>query len=228
MSSDVEALKADLASGRERLLQSIAGVSEEQFKKRPPAAGTDGPNWCIAEVLAHLLQQERLRADRIALALDQDGVTIVPSADEVHYEAARAGRGAPVPQLIHGLLASRRELERLLDRTAALEAGLERATIHPRLGRQSIGWILRERSSPTKPSTSPGLKPSKPPSGESFSQLVPRPWRVRERGRRFELKSAPASPPASPAGLQNLQLPSSSLFPSLVPPPDDITTSPLP
>ena len=144
--TEVESLRTSLASGRERLLQSIAGVSEEQFKKRPPVAGGDSaPTWCIAEVLAHLLQQERLRAERIAQALERDGVTSVPSADEVHYEAARAGRGAPVPQLIHGLLASRRELERLLDRTAALEAGLERATIHPRLGRQSIAWILREK-----------------------------------------------------------------------------------
>jgi hypothetical protein len=146
MDAEVEALKADLASGRERLLRSIAGVSEEQFKKRPPSpAGDAGPNWCIAEVLAHLLQQERLRAERLAQALEQDGVTIVPSGDELHYEAARAGRGLPVPQLIHGLLASRRELERHLDRAAALENGLERATIHPRLGRQTIAWILREK-----------------------------------------------------------------------------------
>jgi hypothetical protein len=146
MDAEIEALTADLASGRERLLQSIAGVSEEQFKKRPPAADSDPtPAWCIAEVLAHLLQQERLRAERIALALEQDGVTIVPSTDEVHYEAARAGRGSPVPQLIHGLLASRRELERLLASAGALEGGLERATVHPRLGRQTIAWILREK-----------------------------------------------------------------------------------
>jgi hypothetical protein len=146
MRAEVEALKADLASGRERLVRSIAGVSEEQFKKRPPASdGDSGPNWCIAEVLAHLLQQERLRAERIAQALEQDGVTIVPSTDEVHYEAARAGRGSPVPQLIHGLLASRRELDRHLERAVAVPGGLERATIHPTLGRQTIAWILRQK-----------------------------------------------------------------------------------
>ena len=146
MSAANDGLNAALAAGRERLLQSLSGVSEEQFKRRPPAPdGEAGPNWCIAEVLAHLLQQERLRTERIALALEHDGLEITPSTGEAHYEAARAGRGSPVPQLIHGLLASRREIERLLDQAMSFEGGLERATIHPRLGRQTVAWILREK-----------------------------------------------------------------------------------
>jgi hypothetical protein len=146
MSADSDELRQALADVRARLLASIAGVSEEQFKKRPPAPeGEPGPAWCIAEVLAHLMQQERLRAGRIALALQQDGIEITPSSDEAHYEAARNGRTAPVPQLIHGLLASRREIERLLDEAASLPDGLERVTLHPRLGRQTIDWILREK-----------------------------------------------------------------------------------
>jgi hypothetical protein len=144
--TDLAAMRTDLAAVRRRLLQSISGVSEEQFKKRPPAPeGDSGPNWCIAEVLAHLLQQERLRAERIALAVEQDGVPITPSTDDVHFEAARAGRASPVPQLIHGLLASRREVERLLDRAATLPAALERSTLHPSLGRQTIAWIVQEK-----------------------------------------------------------------------------------
>jgi hypothetical protein len=144
--SEVDDLRAALSSGRELLLQSISGVSEDLFKRRPPIVeGEDGPNWCIAEVLAHLLQQERLRAERIGLALEQDGVEITPSSEEVHYEAARAGRGLPVPQLIHGLLASRREIERLLDNAVAIEGGLDRATLHPHHGRQTVAWILREK-----------------------------------------------------------------------------------
>jgi hypothetical protein len=139
-------LRSNLAASRERLLQAIAGVSEDQFKRRPPAAdGGSAPNWCIAEVLAHLLQQERLRAERIALALQRDGVAITPSPDEVQYEAARAGRGLPVPQLIHGLLASRREIERLLGQASSLPGGLERANQHPRLGRQTVAWIISEK-----------------------------------------------------------------------------------
>jgi uncharacterized damage-inducible protein DinB len=146
MTAEVEELRQSLADVRERLLAAIAGVSEEQFKKRPPVVeGSDGPNWCIAEVLAHLLQQERLRASRIALALEQDGAPITPSPEEEHYEAARAGRASPVPQLIHGLLASRREVERLLDEAATSEGGLERTTMHPRLGSQSVAWVIRAK-----------------------------------------------------------------------------------
>jgi hypothetical protein len=144
--TDTAALKASLQAVRQRLLTAISGVSEEHFKKRPSVAeGDAGPAWCIAEVLAHLLQQERLRASRIALALEQDGVEITPSSDEERYEAARAGRGAPVPQLIHGLLASRREIERLLEQAESLPGGLERATQHPRLERQTVGWIVRDK-----------------------------------------------------------------------------------
>ncbi len=145
MTSDIEELRAGLNSGRASLLATIAGVSEVQFKKRPAAIGDDAPDWCIAEVLAHLLRSEKLRSERITLALQQDGVSITPTPEEVHLEAARAGRGLPVPQLIHGLLASRREVERLLDQVAATAGGLERSVNHPRLGAQSVGWILREK-----------------------------------------------------------------------------------
>jgi hypothetical protein len=146
MSVEVEELRRSLTEVRERLLETIAGVGEEQFKKRPPSLDeTSGPNWCIAEVLAHLLQQERLRASRVALALRQDGIVITPGTDEEHYEAARAGRASPVPQLIHGLLASRREIERLLDEAAELDGGLDRTTTHPHLGPQSVAWILRAK-----------------------------------------------------------------------------------
>ena len=146
MSDDVESLRRDLRMGRERLLVVVSGVTEEQFKRRPPAeAGATGPVWCIAEVLAHLLQQERLRAERIALALEQDGAEVAPTTDEEHYEAARAGRASPVPQLIHGLLASRREIERLLEVASGIEGGLDRTISHPVLGRPSVGWMLREK-----------------------------------------------------------------------------------
>ena len=154
MTFAAESLRRDLTSSRELLLAAVAGVTEEQFKLRPPRStkpieAGETPlgqaNWCLAEVLAHLLQQERLRAERIELALTQDGVAITPSAPEVHYESARAGRAVPVPQLIHGLLASRRDIERLLGQGASLEAGLQRSTIHPQLGRQTVEWILREK-----------------------------------------------------------------------------------
>jgi hypothetical protein len=146
MTAEVDDLHRSLTTVRAQLLACIAGVSEEHFKKRPPSPpDASGPNWCIAEVLAHLLQQERLRAARIALALQQDGIEITPSPEEEHYEAARAGRAAPVPQLIHGLLASRRQVERLLDEASTLKGGLQRTTTHPRLGPQTVAWVLQAK-----------------------------------------------------------------------------------
>jgi hypothetical protein len=144
MSPEANDLRHSLAEVRQQLLDTISGVSEEQFKKRPSVTEADaGPNWCIAEVLAHLLKQEGLRASRIAAAIVRDGAPVTPGTDEEHYEAARAGRASPVPQLIHGLLASRREVERLLDEAAAIDGGLERYTTHPQHGAQSIAWILQ-------------------------------------------------------------------------------------
>lgn len=141
------ALRRDLATSRERLLNAIAGVSEEQFKRRPapPTSPDAEQGWSIAEVLAHLLASERLRAERIEVALKQDGAAIAPLSPEAQREGARAGRVAPVPQLIHGLLASRRQLERLLDEAEALPDGLERGVTHPVNGRQTVRRMLREQ-----------------------------------------------------------------------------------
>jgi uncharacterized damage-inducible protein DinB len=167
MTETAASLRDDLITGRARLLAVVAGVSEEQFKRRPEAPPpshslTSGMGlnpeanaaaeirsserlWSIAEVLAHLLYSHKLRAERIALALDQDGIEIVPSDPALHEETARAGRLAPVPQLIHGLLAVNREVDRLLEGASQLENGLERCVVHPQQGRQSIAWMLREK-----------------------------------------------------------------------------------
>ena len=128
------------------MLAVVSGVTEQDFKRRPPSMpDAERAPWCIAEVLAHLLQQEKLRAERIEAALERDGASITPSTDEEHFEAARAGRASPVPQLVHGLLASRRAIEKLLERAAAIESGLDRGVMHPALGRQTVAWMLREK-----------------------------------------------------------------------------------
>jgi hypothetical protein len=142
---DVEELKAELKTTRSRLLATISGVTEEQFKKRPSATEADPEPWCIAEVLAHLLAYERIEAERIGLALEADGAAITPRAAEWHATTARAGRLAPVPQLIHGLLASRREIEGLLERTAGIDDGLARAVTHPERGRDTVLWMLEAK-----------------------------------------------------------------------------------
>ena len=132
------AIRSRLAASRARLLRAIEGVTEEQFRRRPEVEGA----WSISEVLAHLLHSERVFAARIRLALEKDGATIEPAPAEAREAAVRAGRRAPVPQLIHGLLASRRELELLLDRAEALAGGLDRAVVHRERGRETVRWML--------------------------------------------------------------------------------------
>jgi hypothetical protein len=137
-------LRERLDAGHRRLFLLLSGVTEEQFKRRPTATPTDARPWCIAEVLAHLLDGERLWAGRIAAALAEDGAVITPSPPEAHEEGARAGRQAPVPQLIHGLLGARRETEKLLEKATRADGGLLPNTLwHPRLQqRLDLAWMF--------------------------------------------------------------------------------------
>jgi hypothetical protein len=137
-------LRKDLAAGRERLLAAISGVSEEQFKRRPPATETDARPWSIAEVLGHVLQEEVLRGERIARALAASGSAVASRTPEEQALGAQSGRVAPVPQLIHGLLASRRKIELLLDEAASLPDGLERYVVHPEFGHMTVASMLNE------------------------------------------------------------------------------------
>lgn len=137
-------LRERLDAGHRRLFLLLSGVTEEQFKRRPPATPNDPRPWSIAEVLAHLLDGERLWAGRIASALAEDGAAITPSPPEAHDEGARAGRLAPVPQLIHGLLGARRETEKLLAKASRADGSLLPNTLwHPRLGqRLDLAWMF--------------------------------------------------------------------------------------
>jgi hypothetical protein len=143
-SPNVRELQQRLRASRERLMHSISGVSEEQFKRRPSAEEGQPAPWCIAEVLAHLLYSERLQGERLALAITSPGASIEAVTQEAQDAAARSGRVAPVPQIIHGLLASRREIERLLAAVFAREHGSELALEHPLLGRLTVERIARE------------------------------------------------------------------------------------
>jgi hypothetical protein len=141
----LQELKQGLVESRARLLQALSGVTEEQFKRRPPTEAGEPAFWSIAEVLAYLLASDRLSNQRIALALEEDGAAIASSEPEDVEAMARAGRLAPVPQLIHGLLAARRELELLLGQAGSLQDGLERVFLHPQLGRRSVATTVREQ-----------------------------------------------------------------------------------
>src|SRR5687767_4848145 len=91
-----ENLRTRLHETRERLIATIAGVTEEQFKKRPPATVADAGPWCIAEVLAHLLDAERRTLSGVERALREDEPSITWWAEGERRNEARAGRLAPV------------------------------------------------------------------------------------------------------------------------------------
>lgn len=124
------------------MLGVLSGVSEQQFKRRPETADGGEAGWCIAEVLAHQLATDNLWVTRIRAALTGEAPEIAPSDPALHEEQARAGRHTPVPQLIHGLLATRRELERLIG--AAGDEGLQRTVRHATRGTLTVAWMIEQ------------------------------------------------------------------------------------
>jgi uncharacterized damage-inducible protein DinB len=110
-----------LQNSRQRLLAVVAGVSEEQFKRRPPQDdAAEAPAWSIAEVLAHLLATEQRATARAEALLSGDPDAGAPESSFDRDAEARLGRTVPVPQIIHGLLAARRRLELSLSAPATL------------------------------------------------------------------------------------------------------------
>jgi hypothetical protein len=138
----VSELREALTAERARLMRAIEGVTEQQFKKRPDPTSADPQPWCIAEVLAHLLLDERVWTNRIRAAVKEDGAGVEPTDREAQDVSVRAARQAPVPQVIHGLLAGRRDLEQALE--ATMEAGLQRSVIQPQRGQLTIEWMVRK------------------------------------------------------------------------------------
>ena len=140
----LDQLRRELSASREGLLGAISGVSEQQFKRRLESTAEEGQPWCIAEVLTHLLMDEQLWASRISQALAEDGGSVQPSDRQEGAAKVRAGRIAPVPQIIHGLLAVRRDLERLLQAVELHEDGLRLRVLQPERGALSIEWMVRK------------------------------------------------------------------------------------
>jgi uncharacterized damage-inducible protein DinB len=135
--STVELLRTALHDSRERLFAAISGLTEEQFRFT-----ADGDAWNIAAHLSHLLRIERVFAERGALALREDEPFVKSTAVANDDDPAQAQHLA-VPQMIHGLQASRRDIEALLD---GGEASLERTIMHERIGRMTVEQIVRKMS----------------------------------------------------------------------------------
>jgi len=134
----VSQLRSDLQDSRERLFDLIRGLSEEQFRH----AGED--RWSIATHLAHLLRVERVYAERAGRALTEEA-PIVASTRAQNDDDPGLAQHLAVPQIIHGMQASRRDLERVLD--ACDDAALGRHVVHERLGRMDIAAIMAKMAS---------------------------------------------------------------------------------
>jgi uncharacterized damage-inducible protein DinB len=129
-------LRSDMQGSRQRLFELIHGLGEEEFRYVPT-----NEQWSIATHLVHLLRIERLFAERAGRALSEDEPYIASTHAMNDEEPGNAQRLA-VPQMIHGLQASRRDLERVLD--TGDEAGLERAIVHERIGRMTVQQIMEK------------------------------------------------------------------------------------
>lgn len=133
MAASVPQLKANLVASRRDLFASIRGLSEEQFRFAPA-----GDGWSIAAHLAHLLRIERVYAERASIALLEDE-PLVASTRVYNDDDPGLAQKLAVPQMIHGMLNTRRDLECVLDLCAA--DGLSRVIRHETLGAMSIEAI---------------------------------------------------------------------------------------
>jgi hypothetical protein len=129
-------LHAELEQSRELLLAPLRGLTEEQFRYRP----ADGP-WPIAVHLAHFLRVERAVCAGISTAIAADGPPMASAGASNDGDEAAAQHLA-VPQIIHGLQASRRELVAL----TAGETAVTRILVHERMGRLTVSGLLRAHS----------------------------------------------------------------------------------
>lgn len=129
----VPQIRSGLLGSQERLFASIRGLSEEQFRYVP-----SGERWSIAAHLAHLLRIERIFTERARAALTQQEPFVASTGVKNDDDPALAQRLA-VPQMIHGMLNVRRELDALL--AECDEPEIARAIVHERIGRMTIADI---------------------------------------------------------------------------------------
>ena len=162
-------LRSDLDASRERLFASIHGLSEEQFRFVP--IGGDG--WSIAVHLAHLLRIERIFAERAGAALTSDDPQVASTSVANDSDPA-ASQKLAIPQIIHGMLNARRDLEAVL--AACDDDTLGRAIVHERIGRMTIAEIAAKLAAHESEHTAEiaRLVRQVPPSARVIIPLTPR------------------------------------------------------
>ncbi|MEX1253751.1 MAG: DinB family protein [Dehalococcoidia bacterium] len=125
-----------LEASRQALMDAIAGLDEEGFRARPTAG-----EWTAAEVLAHLLADEPGVVASAQAALGGGTITLDATPDDEREQQAKdAAQRMPVPQILHGLLAARRDTVR---RVEALSPGqLAGRVRHPARGDTTVSRLF--------------------------------------------------------------------------------------
>jgi hypothetical protein len=129
-------LVARLEQSRRSLMDAIAGLDEEGFRLRPREG-----EWTAAEVLAHILMTEHIFAGRARAVLAQENPPVASISDEERSGHARSAQRMPVPQIVHGLLAQRRDVVGLLKPLSPQQ--LRRPFRHERRGELAAGWLFQ-------------------------------------------------------------------------------------
>jgi uncharacterized damage-inducible protein DinB len=125
-----------LEASREALMEAISGLDEEGFRARP-APG----EWSPAETLAHLLLDETKLLEYARAAAEGDTIAVPRATEDERDRQAREAARMPVPQIIHGLLATRRDTTALLERLTDEQLGT--AVQHPAYGEAPLGRLFQ-------------------------------------------------------------------------------------
>lgn len=130
-----EQLSHRLQSSRTALMDAITGMDDTSFRAR-----TEPGVWTPAELLAHLLSTERIFIDRARRTVERDDYTVTPVADDIRSEHIGMAQRMPVPQLVHGLLAQRRDTASFV--ASLSDEDLARTLNHPVRGEQTASWQI--------------------------------------------------------------------------------------
>jgi len=128
-------LSARLQQSRSELMAAITGLDDSALRARL-SSGV----WTPAELLAHLLSTERIFIERARRAIEQDHYVVTPVGDGVREEHLGMAKRMPVPQIVHGLLAQRRDTLQFIE--ALSPEDLARTLSHPVRGEQTALWQI--------------------------------------------------------------------------------------
>lgn len=131
----VTQLSDRLQSSRAALMSAISGMDDTSFRAR-----TEPGVWTPAELLAHLFSTERIFIERARQCVEREDYAVTPVSDDVRSEHISMAQRMPVPQLVHGLLAQRRDTIQFV--ASLSDADLARTLQHPVRGEQTVRWQI--------------------------------------------------------------------------------------